>query len=199
MFFIFVRIGSTCFLTKPRQVYRSCHILRSRYPIGSEDTRCLVSRFPCRSYCALTRGVRACWTSSSSSVSRIRKLVAVRFFPWISIKEFRRLRVYFLGLFFLVSDYECSVFCEAQEIDDVNYQYCFAGKYNICIDADEINSWLESARLVRIQEVMLKMIRSKKIFICIRSDRGFVKQARHCFNMSSWLILFCMSYRRSID
>jgi hypothetical protein len=53
----------------------------------------------------------------------------------------------FLGLFFLVSDYECSVFCEAQEID-VNYQYCFAEKYNICIDADEINSWLESARLV---------------------------------------------------
>jgi hypothetical protein len=51
------------FLTKSRQVYMSCHILRSRYRVGSEDTRCLVSRIPSRSSCALTRGVRACWTS----------------------------------------------------------------------------------------------------------------------------------------
>ncbi len=40
------------FLTKLRQVYRSCHILRSRYAVGSEDTRCLVSRIPSRSSCA---------------------------------------------------------------------------------------------------------------------------------------------------
>jgi hypothetical protein len=150
------------FLTKSRQVYMSCHILRSRYRVGSEDTRCLVSRIPSRRSCALTRGVRACWTSSSSSaVSRIRKLVAVRFFlnfhqrdPMITSGFFG---LVFPGLWLRVLRF---LWCEAQEID-VNYQYCFAEKYNICADADEINSWLESPRLVWIQEVMLKMIRSR--------------------------------------
>jgi hypothetical protein len=75
MFFIFVRIGITYF--KRSYVRYVRHV--TSYGVGSEDTRCLVSRIPSRSSCALTRGVRASWTSSSSSVSRIRKLVAVRF------------------------------------------------------------------------------------------------------------------------
>jgi hypothetical protein len=137
------------FLTKLRQVYRSCHILRSRYRIGFEDTRCLVSRFPCRSSCALTRGVRR--SSLLNFVLFVgfpnSKTCRRSFFSEFASKRSDDYEWIFWACFSWSLITSAPFFFEAQEID-VNYQYCFAGKYNICIDADEINSWLESVRLV---------------------------------------------------